>query len=453
MNTLPCILTIAGSDSGGGAGIQADIKTIAMNGGYAMSVITALTAQNSMGITGIHAPDPEFVAWQLRAVLDDFPLAAAKTGMLFSGPIIAAVCDRLAAKTFPLVVDPVSVSQTGHQLLKDDAIAMLVERLVPLADVFTPNRPEAEVLTGLKIDTPADVRTATARLQAMGAKAVLLKGGHFDGDRMIDWLALPGAEPIALEQPRIDTVHTHGTGCTLSSAIATWLGRGYGVREAVVAAQKYLNLALRAGFGPGRGAGPANHSVVLLRLQERERIREDMGAAVRRLEHFDGMRRLLPEGVMHLVAALPWASGGEDVASLSGGVSCDAHGRPLVAGCPEFGASGDGAGTVLAASAVRAELRFAAVLPLTEAVTAALGRSGLGVAWFDRADAPEAERGNAESLAAWGVRQVLSSSPAPQGIGAVCDFGGNGSVGAVRILGAEADEVLDRLEAVADALD
>lgn len=261
MQHPPNILTIAGSDSGGGAGIQADLKTITMLGAYGMSVITALTAQNGLGVTGIHAPDPAFVTQQLQTVLAGFPVQAAKTGMLFSSGIIDAVADGLAERTFPLVVDPVCVSQSGHRLLEEDAVDALKARMLPLADVLTPNRPEAELLAGLPIASEADVAEAGRRLLALGAKAVLIKGGHFEGTPILvtDWLITPGREPDPLRQPHIDTPNNHGTGCTLSAAIATWLGFGMPLRVAVTKAQEYLNLGLRHAYAPGQGAGPPCH--------------------------------------------------------------------------------------------------------------------------------------------------------------------------------------------------
>jgi hydroxymethylpyrimidine/phosphomethylpyrimidine kinase len=255
-------LTIAGSDSGGGAGIQADLKTIAALGAYGMSVITALTAQNGLGVSGIHAPEPDFVKAQMAAVLEGFPVAAAKTGMLFSTGIITALADTLenAAQKFPLVVDPVCVSQSGHQLLQENAVAALKNRMLPLAALLTPNRPEAELLAGMKIDSPEDIETAARRLLDMGAKAVLLKGGHFEAaSHMTDWLALPGGELIQLSQPYVDTPNNHGTGCTLSAAIATGLGRGLPLTDAITLAQRYLNNCLTQAYAPGKGAGPPNH--------------------------------------------------------------------------------------------------------------------------------------------------------------------------------------------------
>lgn len=264
MNKPAVILTMAGSDSGGGAGIQADLKTMTVLGAFGISAITALTAQNGAGVRDIHAPDPGFMRTQLEALLEGFPVAAAKTGMLFSAPLMDVIADCLADKAFPLVVDPVAVSQSGHKLLRDDALAALIARIVPLADVLTPNAPEAEALTGRKLRKLADIDVVAADLMSMGAKAVLLKGGHFSledvpqSDVMTDWLCLPGVPPKELPHERIETVNNHGTGCTLSAAMATFLGQGKNLEEAVVLAQKYLVAGLAASYTPGIGCGPPN---------------------------------------------------------------------------------------------------------------------------------------------------------------------------------------------------
>jgi hydroxymethylpyrimidine/phosphomethylpyrimidine kinase len=268
MSETPCVLTIAGSDSGGGAGIQADLKTMTVLGGFGMSVITALTAQNGLGVTGIHAPDADFVRLQLETVLEGFPVRAAKTGMLFSAPIIEAVADVLEALPqevrFPLVVDPVCVSQSGHRLLQEDAVEALKKRMLPLAYLLTPNRPEAELLAGMAVETKEDVAEAIRRLLDMGPRAVLLKGGHFEGsDTLTDWLGLPNREPVPMPQTKVDTPNNHGTGCTLSAAIATMLAKGHVLDRAILKAQQYLNLCLRESYAPGKGFGPPNHAAVV----------------------------------------------------------------------------------------------------------------------------------------------------------------------------------------------
>ena len=261
MQQMPNVLTIAGSDSGGGAGIQADLKTMTMMRTFGMSVITALTAQNGLGVTGIHAPEPEFVALQLTTVLDGFSVDAAKTGMMFNAGIIHAVADILDTQSFPLVVDPVCVSTSGHRLMEKNGIDALKQRLMPRAALFTPNRPEAELFSGMRIESDKDIIEAGTRLLDMGAKAVLMKGGHCEGSPVFvtDWLLEKGREPVALRQPHVDTQNSHGTGCTLSAGIAAQLALGMPLRVAVTRAQEFLNLALRHSFAPGRGHGPCNH--------------------------------------------------------------------------------------------------------------------------------------------------------------------------------------------------
>lgn len=261
----PNILTVAGSDSGGGAGIQADLKTIMALGCYGMSVITALTAQNGLGVAGIDAPEPEFVALELKTVLEGFPVAAAKTGMLFSAGIIRAVAPILRKRRFPLVVDPVSVSQSGSRLLEEDAVTALREEMLPGCDLFTPNRPEAEMLTGLAIASLEDAAAAGEKLLGMGPAAVLIKGGHMASSVVVtDVLCRPGMEPKFLPQARVETTNNHGTGCTLSAAIAAELGKGLPLEAAVAAAQRFLNRALRAAYAPGEGCGPVNHAAGLV---------------------------------------------------------------------------------------------------------------------------------------------------------------------------------------------
>ena len=261
MATPPCVLTIAGSDSGGGAGIQADLKTITVMGGFGMSVITALTAQNGLGVDGIHAPEPGFVSLQLSTVLTGFPVDAAKTGMLFSAEIIEAVESGIRQRQFPLVVDPVCVSQSGQRLLREDAVSALKYLMLPQADLLTPNRPEAELLTGRTIRTPEEIEQAGRDLLTMGARAVLIKGGHFEGQdkTFTDWLIVPEEPMQALPMPAVQTTNNHGTGCTLSAAIATGLGAGLSLTEAIAKAQRFLNHCLKMGYAPGLGSGPPNH--------------------------------------------------------------------------------------------------------------------------------------------------------------------------------------------------
>lgn len=256
------VLAIAGSDSSGGAGIQADIKTIAALGGYAATAITAVTAQDTMRVHEMRLMPAEFVARQIVVVLDDVGADAVKIGMLGDASIVAAVCDTLVGRDLPLVVDPVMAATAGQSLLSGDGLDVVCRRLLPIASVITPNLSEAEALTGMPIpDLPAMYRAATAIL-ALGASAVLLTGGHLPGDRVIDLLATrDGIE--AFDASRIATRHTHGTGCTLASAIATGLAQDMNLRDAVVRARDYVRAAIAAAPGYGAGHGPLNHAVTV----------------------------------------------------------------------------------------------------------------------------------------------------------------------------------------------
>ncbi len=254
------VLSIAGSDSGGGAGIQADIKTITALGGYAATAITAITAQNTLGVRAIHAVPVSIIRSQIDAVLEDIGADCIKTGMLASGDIIDAVCERLAALAphIPWVVDPVMVATSGARLLDEGAVAAMKSLLIPGAALLTPNIPEAEILSGLNIAGPDAMRAAGLALLALGAKAVLVKGGHMTGAQVQDVLIHEQGIEI-FSSPRIDTRHTHGTGCTLASAIATGLAQGMALSDAVRRARAYVQEAIRTAPGFGAGHGPLNH--------------------------------------------------------------------------------------------------------------------------------------------------------------------------------------------------
>lgn len=265
----PIALTIAGSDSGGGAGIQADLKTFAALGAYGCSALTALTAQNTLGVQAIHAVPPAFVAAQLDSVLDDLPVAAIKIGMLATAEVAAAVADALARRVGdggegpPIVLDPVMVATSGDPLIDDDAVAVVAERLLPLATVVTPNWPEAGRLAALLGPAPEDAAGLAARVLELGARAVLLKGGHREGPEVRDELWRVGAQPLVIEHPRLQTPHSHGTGCTLSSALAARLAAGLDLEQATREALDYLHEALAAAYPVGGGRGPVHHMVRL----------------------------------------------------------------------------------------------------------------------------------------------------------------------------------------------
>ena len=255
------VLIIAGSDSGGGAGIQADIKTVTMLGAYAATAITALTAQNTEGVFGVLPVPPDFIRRQIEVVLDDIGADAIKTGMLHDLPVIetiAAVLDERATG-IPLVVDPVMVAKGGARLIDPAALEALTQLLIARAEIVTPNLPEAEILCGTAIGNVAEMQAAGETLLALGCRAVLVKGGHLSGETVSDVLVTAGGVRV-WENPRITTRHTHGTGCTLASAIAAGLAQGLGVASAVDRARNYVQLAIASAPGLGHGHGPLDHA-------------------------------------------------------------------------------------------------------------------------------------------------------------------------------------------------
>jgi len=258
MKSIPKVLTIAGSDSGAGAGIQADLKTFAALGVYGTSVITAITAQNTVKVTQIFELSADLVGAQVDAVMQDIGADALKTGMLANASLIEVIAAKIRAYDLKnLVVDPVMVAKSGDLLLKKDAIQALCTHLIPLAQVVTPNLPEAQELTGMQLTRTKEIEEAARRIIAMGAKSVVIKGGHGKGPA-ID-LFFDGKKIRTLRSPRIRTRHTHGTGCTFSAAIAAYLAQGQKLEDAIVLGKKYITQTIRKGFAVGSGHSPVHH--------------------------------------------------------------------------------------------------------------------------------------------------------------------------------------------------
>jgi hydroxymethylpyrimidine/phosphomethylpyrimidine kinase len=266
------VLVVAGSDSGGGAGIQADVKTVTMLGGYAATAITAVTAQNTLGVTGIVSIDPDFVVEQMRAVLDDIGADAIKTGMLGSAKTVervAATCRAYAANV-PLIVDPVLYAKGGTPLFEVEARDAMVRELLPIAALVTPNAPEAAELTGVSVEKESDLDRAADRLLLLGASAVLVKGGHLPGETVVDLLRTADGGSFRFTSPRLLTRSTHGTGCTLASAIATGVAEGLTLKDAVERARDYVFEAIRTAPDLGSGHGPLHHGHPLDILHAKE---------------------------------------------------------------------------------------------------------------------------------------------------------------------------------------
>lgn len=444
MEVLPCVLTIAGSDSGGGAGVQADLKTISMMGAYGASAITAVTAQNTCTVAGIEGISPEFVALQIQTVSSDIKIDAAKTGMLFSAPIIHTVAKTLADKKFPLVVDPVCVAQSGGRLLKEDAVEAMTE-MFPLADILTPNVPEAELFTGVEIKSRDDFFKAIDILLGMGPKAVLIKGGHFDSVAATDWLGIKGQKPIPLMQPRVKCNNNHGTGCTLSAAIASGLAKGESAVAAIRHAQQFLNLALRSAFSIGEGSGPPNHLAPMLidrmKVELLDRLYE-FGTRIRCVDNFSD---LIPEVRMNVVVALPFAASSDDVAAFTGRITSTLDGEIIVAGRPAYGASEVMSQVVISARKVCPDTNCSANIRLNTAILKAVAECGMVQAWFDRKNEPEKNKVDEIATIEWGVVSSLSNHSDPKLVDAVCDKGGKGFEPMIRILAKDLSDLENKL--------
>lgn len=253
------VMTIAGSDSGGGAGIQADLKTFQELGVFGTSAITALTAQNTLGVEGIFPTTADFVKQQIEVVFNDLPVKAVKTGMLFSAEIIETVATALKEINIQLVVDPVMIAKGGSRLLQMEAVEALTKKLLPLSTVLTPNIPEAEVISGMSIRNQVDIDVAAKKILDMGVASVIMKGGHLESIDSIDTVYFQDGTHFAIKTDRINTKQTHGTGCTFSAAITAFLGKGMSLREAIIEAKKFVHLAIANPLNIGHGHGPTNH--------------------------------------------------------------------------------------------------------------------------------------------------------------------------------------------------
>jgi hydroxymethylpyrimidine/phosphomethylpyrimidine kinase len=340
-------LTIAGSDSGGGAGIQADLKTFAALGVHGMSAITAITAQNTVSVTGIMKVDPEMVRKQIRAVVEDIGVDAIKTGMLYSEDIIEVVSDEASKIDVPLVVDPVMMSKTGAPLLRQEAMRAMRELLIPKATVVTPNAHEAEKLAGIKVNNLRAMEEAAKRIARLGAKGVVIKGGHIKEVEALDVLLYDG-KLYHFKAKRLPSDTTHGTGCSFASAIAAYLAKGLTVPQAVKEAKGFINEAIEHGLRVGRGVGPVNPMAKLYKDAERYEVMEELHESINLLEELPKAGLFIPKCRTNFGYALSYAKGRGDVATVPGGMIRHDD-RMKAVGHPEFGISDHIADVILQA--------------------------------------------------------------------------------------------------------
>ncbi len=446
MGKIPLALTIAGSDSGGGAGIQADLKTFAALGVHGMSAITAITAQNTVAVTAIQDVDPEIVKAQIEAVADDIGVDVAKTGMLHTSEIIKVVAEEVRKYGFPVVVDPVMIAKSGAALLKPEARETLIKDMLPLATVVTPNAMEAEALSNVKIETLEDGKEAAMKIASLGPKAVVVKGGHILHEKKAIDILYYGGSFHTFEAERHETKTTHGTGCSFASAIAAELAKGKGVVEAVGVAKEFVNRAIKFGLPIGHGHGPLNPMATLYNEAERYAVLREVKEAVRILEEHPEVADLAPEVQINIGMALSYAIDYRDVVAVPGRIVRVERGVKA-SGCPDYGASRHVARTILAIMRHDPTVRAGLNIRYSEEFVKACERLGLVVSFYDRRVEPPEVKAVEGMTTVWGAEQAVKR------VGRVPDviyhFGDWRKEAMITLLGRGAIEVAERAMKIA----
>jgi hydroxymethylpyrimidine kinase/phosphomethylpyrimidine kinase len=443
---MKTVLIIAGSDPGAGAGLQQDLKVTTLLGAYGLTVVTALTVQNSLGVQAVHPVAPEVVAAQLDAVRRDFPVAAVKIGMLATAEIVATVAEGLPSLDVPVVLDPVLAAGGGFPLLEEAGITILTEKLFPLTYLLTPNVPEAARLTGMTVESPADLEAAARHLQNLGPRWVLAKGGHLPGEP-VDVLT-DGINAYHLPGQRLAAPHHHGSGCLLASACAAGLAQGLALPEAVNRARNLTAQALAYGLPLGSGPGPVNPYAPFARDLARPEILTALQAAAARLVKED-LGPLIPEVMTNLGYATPYPAGPQDVAAFPGRILKGPQGL-MIPAAPAFGASRHIAAIILTAMTTYPELRSAMNVKFFEGLEDLAPLLHLRVATFDRRAEPPAVKAREDGTLAWAVASVLKPGAPPPDL--IYDRGAWGKEPMIRILGPTPMSVAEKALALKHAL-
>jgi hydroxymethylpyrimidine kinase / phosphomethylpyrimidine kinase / thiamine-phosphate diphosphorylase len=434
------ILTIAGSDSGGGAGIQTDLKTITVLGGYGMSVITALTAQNTVGVQAILELPLDFIEKQIDSVVEDIGVDAVKTGMLSSSEVVGLVADKIKQyKIERVIVDPVMVAKSGDSLLKKEARKALREELIPLALMVTPNLPEASVLAGIDVNNLNTMKEGARRIYNLGARNVLIKGGHMEKADIVD-LLFDGKAFYEYPVQRISTKNTHGTGCTFASAIATELAKGNTVQTAIARAKALITSAIKCSLPFGKGHGPTNPYAMIANEMDRFQVIQDLTKALKTLQE-KKIGSLIPEVHSNLGYALPCAKTSEDVAAFPGRIT-KLNGSIATFSCPAFGSSHHIASIILTAMKHDPNFRSAMNIRFSDQIIHICKQVGLQVRSFDRADEPLQIKSQEGSSLEWGTQEVLKHSEIPD---IIFDRGDVGKEPMVRVIGKNPDDVVRKV--------
>jgi len=431
---MQCILTIAGSDSGGGAGIEADLKTFAALGMHGACAITSVTAQNTLGVERVYDLPEDVIVDQIRAVLSDIRVDYVKIGMLSSERIVRTVAGEIEG--IPFVLDPVMSAEAGGSLLADDALDALVSVLIPLASVVTPNVYEASTITGIRIRSIEDAGRAAAAIATLGCRAAVITGGHLDGTDVLCEGSSGKIKPPRLIPGSGGLIGggTHGAGCTYSAALASYLAKGLSVSDACIAAKVFVEEAIANSFSIGSGVAPVNQTRAVISDAARYHAIADVSAAVKAIENSKSFASLIPEVGCNIGSATPEAQSVEDVAAVRGRIVTIGGGRARAVGCAEFGASSHIARLILAVMQFDPMMRSALNIRYSEDVISACEECGYTVASFDRRYEPPHQK-----TMDWGAEYAITEAGSvPQ---VIWDAGGVGKEAMVRILGRSAVEV------------
>lgn len=402
---IPVAMSIAGSDSGGGAGIQADLKTFAALGVHGTTAITAITAQNTYEVTAIQVVDHATVEAQIRAVHEDMGIDAAKTGMLYDSEVIKTVSRVIDEYGIPLIVDPVIVAKSGALLLKSEAVDSLIGHLLPKALIVTPNRMEAEVLSKIKISTVEDAKKAAKEISSLGPKAVVVKGGHLEGDSSIDVLYYDGSYYL-LEAPRLDAKTTHGTGCSFSAAITAYIAKGYGIVESVKNAKQFVTRAIKYGLRVGKGYGPVNPMSALYNEASKVQAMKEFKAFLNKLKEAKGIEALIPEVGMNVAYASLEPIDKNDILAIPGRIRRDPF-NGILYFPPEFGASDHLARYLLKIREYDPSIRVAINVKFDRKILEILERMGMKISFYDRSEEPPEVKRVEGSTIQWGVETAI----------------------------------------------
>ncbi|MGQ9461015.1 MAG: bifunctional hydroxymethylpyrimidine kinase/phosphomethylpyrimidine kinase [Candidatus Bathyarchaeaceae archaeon] len=435
----PCAMTIAGSDSGGGAGIEADLKTFAALEVFGTCAVTALTAQNTRGVYDIFAIPPRMVEKQIEAVLEDIPVKVAKTGMLYSKEIMNVVAEAIDRHKLRVVCDPVFRAGTGDLLIREEDKEALVEAVIPRSFVVTPNRHEAEDIVQLKIKTIDDMKKAASEIAKLGAKAVVVKGGHLGGDKVTDVLYYDGEFKI-FTKPRVG-VEAHGAGCVFSAAIAAYLALDHDVVEAVTKAEEFMQNAITYGIKVGRGRVPVNPMATLFNEAEKLRVLENVSEAAKMIEDHSEFLPYLAEVGMQVAMALPYASTKWHVAAVEGRIVRFGE-KAKAVGCVKFGASDHVARIVLTAMKHDSSKRAALNLRYDQDLVEAFKKLRQMVSTFDRRLEPKEAKAMEGGTLVWGVEEAIKAAGGVPDI--IYDLGEVGKEPMIRVLGNSAMGVVEK---------